>query len=540
MQTLVIDNFHGYMTQFINGNLNSGFADVFESYSYNPFLKPGNLTWNVEPVQINPDEDIVTDLIVAGKERPENGILYVYAIGHTGRLYKIQVNDPTTYNPNYDNPVLVTTLTAESPTFTRGGSMTFYGTTEQIFIGHDKGVTRINFDGTGETFVGSTGSWVQSVPRPVQQFLGKLYYGNGDNLAEIDTTNTVTTYAKLSPGFPKGNQVRDIDVTPEGTYVEAVVTQLPLYDITASTVSTSSVSNAGSAIFRWNGTDVGYTSFTSFPTITLGANILFGNRQYTFGSDLSGPAIFDPTNKIIGEAEHQIPLPNAVSNTGNMLSWVTPYFYIDHLEVLNNIFGQYDREIPVFYGTNWAIAAKEPETDIICAPWQILVSNFGFASSSSGYDNNIFGTSKIYFSTLETSDSTTAYRLYKWSFNPTRDVDIPGTPTGIWKSQTQLFSKKITVSEIRIYADKWVDGNSFGIDLIGNDQTVIANGSKEFVASTNSGGIAEDGQLIIGDDFAWYSPDIAPTYALGVQIYPLGDTNFTIHKIEIDVEEAGK
>lgn len=137
MPTLVIDNFAARLTRYDNGNINSGFAK-YATCGVDPFSKPGRLTWLETATRIDSGGSVITDLIMAGKERVESGISYVYAIGHTGRLYKIQVNDPTTYNPNYDNPVLLATISSGSPTFTRGGSIDFFGATERIYIGHDK------------------------------------------------------------------------------------------------------------------------------------------------------------------------------------------------------------------------------------------------------------------------------------------------------------------------------------------------------------------------------------------------------------------
>src|SRR3990167_8341274 len=207
-KTLVVDNFRGSMTAYQDGDINSGLAFVVNVVGYNPFVKPGNLTWCRSSVQIDSGGSVITDLIMAAKERVESGILYVYAIGHTGRLYKIQVNDPVTFNPDYDNPVLLATLTAQSPTFTRGGSIDFFGATERIYIGHDKGVTRIDFDGTNETFIGVAGSYTATIPRPLKQFIGKLYFGNGANIGEIDSTATITDYTKLDPGFPDNTQIK--------------------------------------------------------------------------------------------------------------------------------------------------------------------------------------------------------------------------------------------------------------------------------------------------------------------------------------------
>src|SRR3990167_378748 len=215
-KTLVIDNFQGRLTRYADGDITSGYAKYTKTFGNDPLSNPGNLTWFEAPTRIDPNESVITDLIMASKARLESGITYVYAIGHTGRLYKIQVNDPTTYNPNYDNPVLLTTLTSNSPTFKYGASIQFYGATERIYIGHDVGVTRIDFNGANETFVGVAGSYTANVPRPSINFLGKLYFGNGTNLVEIDSTELVTDYTKLDPGFPSGTQVRDIDVSPNG------------------------------------------------------------------------------------------------------------------------------------------------------------------------------------------------------------------------------------------------------------------------------------------------------------------------------------
>lgn len=533
VKTLVIDNFQGSMTPFVDGDINSGLSNVLETFGNDPFLKPGNLTWYQSPVQIDAAGSVITDLILAGKERVESGILYTYAIGHTGRLYKIQSNDPSSFDPNYDNPVLLATLTAETPTFTRGGFIDFFGSTERIYIGHDKGVTRIDFNGANETFVGVLASWTQTVPRPLKQFIGKLYIGNGTNLAEIDSTATVTTYAKLSPGFPSNTQVRDIDVSPAGNYLQVVVTRLALYDITASTQETTSTASSESYIFDWNGTDMGYTSYSTFPSFSLNANIMFGNYQYTFGCDQFGGAIFNPTEKILSEPEVQVPLPNAITSNGNIVSWMAPLYFDGNTYLINNIFGSLDRYVGTGYYSPLFLGATAPETDIIRVPCQILVSNFGLGASSNGYANNQFSTAKVYFSTLETSSGpTTSYNFYKWFPFTSPEIPSVGTPIeGVYQTQTQLFSKKIKVSEVRIYGEPWVADNSFQIDLIGSAGTPITGSSKVFTAGTN---------LTISDDFCWYTPQMAPTYAIGFRVTNLGTVNHTIMKAEIDYSQGGK
>lgn len=533
-KTLVVDNFKGSMTNYINGDINSGHAYITNTFGNNPLVdgKYGPLTWVQTGEQIDEAGSVLTDLIMAAKERVESGILYVYAIGHTGRLYKIQVNDPTTFNPDYDNPVLLATITSNTPTFTRGGFIDFFGATERIYIGHDKGLTRVDFDGTNETFVGILGSWTQNVPRPIQQFIGKMYIGNGSNFAEVDSTATVVSYAKITPGFPTNSQVRDLDVSVDGTYLDAVVSRLALPNILSTGSDPSLTASSDSFIFRWNGTDAGYTSFTTFPSFSLAANIMFADSQYTFGTDQFGMAIFNPIKKILTVTEEFTPMPNAIASSGNLVTWMAPLFYIDHMELTYGVWGSMDFELSGYWSTFGQLPTGT-ETDCILCPMQLPVSNFGRGSSSNGYADNIYGSAKIYYSSLETSPApTTKYKLYKWS--PGSDNQSAPLDGAIYQTQTQLFSEKIKVSEVRVYGEPWVANNAFTIDLIGSqgfDAVPIANGSKSFVAGTN---------LTIGDDFAWYTPDIAPTYALGLLITNNGTVNHVINKIEIDIYPAGK
>lgn len=536
--TLMVDNFGGAMTWFLNGNINSGRSWEQVCSGQNPFVKPGQLTWCENPVLIDPTGSVITDLIMDGKERVESGVLFVYAIGHTGRLYKIQVNDPTTYNPDYDNPVLLATLTINTPTFTKGGFIEFYGTTEKIYIGHDKGLTTINFDGTGEAAVGDSGAghWTQNVPRPLRQFVGSLYIGNGSNIAEVGTTAIVNTYTKLSPGFPTNSETRDIDVSSDGTYLETVVSTLPLYDLTATAPPTSSTASATSYIFKWNGSDTGYTSFSTFPSYALSANIMFQNYQYTFGTDQFGSAIYAPTEKIISIPEAPAALPNAVFSTGNILSIMTPLRFAGVMQAYMLMWGSSDFEIghPLGFWSPFFIFATQPETDIITLPSVIPVSNTGYGASSNNYVNGLFGKSKVYFSTLETSAApTTKYRFYKWSIE-TSTLSAPAgnaLSLGYYQTQTQLFSKKIQIKEVRIYGEPWVANMSFQIDLMGSNNLPIPGSTRTFTTGTN---------ITVGDDFIWYNPESAPTYAVGLAITNLGTANYTINKVEIDYSHGGK
>lgn len=539
IETIVISNFAtGPSTIYQNGDIRSGRSYLQVSGGYNPYQWPGSLSWASPVVQIDAAGAVITDLVLAGKTRIESGITYVYAIGNAARLYKIQVNDPTTYNPDYDNPVLIATLAAETPTFTRGGSIEFYGSTEQIFIGHDKGITRINFDGTGETFVGSTSSWVQNVPRPIEQFVGKLYIGNGPNLAEIDTTLLVTTYTKLSPGFPSNSQARDIDTTPDGNYLQSVVNRTPLPDITSAAQDTTTSSPSESYLFGWNGTDTGYTQFITYPGVSLNANTLFQNNQYVVGSDMSGLSTSNPTDRIMQAPEQQPVLPNAITNVGGVLFYISPLIFDGVLEADLYTWGAFDYEQGVPYGYNdiMFFNSSGAETDVALVPLLLPVSNVGFGSSTNGYTGNQYGTSKLYVSALETSETTSVPKLYKWRpvFSPL-DTDGSAVVGGVYQTQTQLFSKKMNIKQVRVYAHPWVADNEFTIDLIGSSGEPMTNGSKTFTAQNSSA----TSPMYIGTDYAWWDPQIAPTYALAILLTNLGTANHVITKIEIDVTPAG-
>lgn len=534
VETLVIDNFKGNFTEFTNGDINSGMTNILNSFGYDSFKKPGQLTWGEDATQIDAAGSVITDLILDGKERVESGITYIYAIGHTGRLYKIQVNDPTTFNPNYDNPVLLATLSAQTPTFTRGGYIEFYGSTERIYIGHDKGVTRIDFDGTNETFVGAVGTWTQTVPRSLQQFIGNLYIGNGENIAEIDSTATVTTYTKLSPALPKGTQVRDLDSSVDGNYLQIVVSRLALADITSATQDTTLISNVGSRIVYWNGIDAGATSQVQFPLVNMSANQVSGEKQFLFGLDLRGTMFYDGVRRISaaggGAPFGEPPFPNAVNFDGEMISFATTLYYNGFTELSHCVYGTFDEFVGNGYWSPFGMTATGTETDILHVPYWQIISNFNQGLSSNGYTDNIFGNSKVYFSTLETSSTpTTAYKFYKW--NPVNTGQGTAASYSYYQTQTQLFSKKITVKEVRIYGEPWVANNAFTVDLIGSSGLPITNGTKTFTAGT---------ELTVGNDYVWWNPQIAPTYALSFAVSNAGSVNHVINKIEVDYAIGGK
>lgn len=540
MITKLIDNFSGILTRDNINDMNSGLAKYPTSFGYDPFSNISNLTWLEAATQIDPTGLVITDLIMAAAPRLESGITYVYAIGHTGRLYKIQVNQPSGYNPNLDNPVLLTTLIINSPTFKYGSSIQFYGVgTEKLYIGHDLGITTVNFDGTGEAFVGVLGSYTTNIPRPAVIFQGSYYFGNGVNLGQIDSTLAVITYAKLNPGLDIGTYIRDLDLTPNGTYMEIIQSYLNSPDLTSAIQDTTSLSSADSYIVLWNGTDQGATSRTSYSGYTINANTAFGPFTYAVGYDLGGAAIYSSGKKVISLPNSISPNSQALFSTGNLLGLANPETTsTNFLTASIMLLGQYDEEMPK---GGWyrmlRKSASGAETDVIQIPYCGIVSNLFYGPSSSGYAGNQVGSAKLYFSTLETSAApTTKYKFYKFTTVPT------GTGTaiqGVYETQQEtsvklfrsILKKKLTVKEIRLYTEPLVANNSFQIDLIGPSGNPIAGSTEIFIVGTN---------LSVGTDFAMYNPAIAPQHSIGLRITNLGTANWVAEKCEIDMDESGK
>lgn len=525
MDTLVINNFAGRLTRYNDGDINSGFAKYSTTFGNNPFENPGNLTWFEVPIQIDSAGNTFTDLVTAAKVRDETTATRVYAIGSTGRFYGINVNNPGGSSANSDTPSLLATLTYAS-SLSRGGSLDFFGATEQVYIGHNAGVLKVNFDGSGETSI--AGTWDTDEPRFMQQFLGKEYVSNGRNILEIASTGLTTNSARLSPGLPQSLQVQDLDLSPDGTYLTFIGSPALTTSTTLSNQNISFVPKIESYIFKWNGIDAGYTALDRYSG-AVASNIIFGRNQNVFGNDFLGTELYNPTEKILSLPYVTPPLPNAISNNGNLLIFTTTEFSGGVLKASTFAYGALDAEVGPGLFRLFRQSASDTETDVLRVPMAIPVSNQLYTGSQEAYTNEIAGDAKLYYSTLEKkSGGTDKNRFYKFHLVPTGS----GTAmAGVYETQTQLFSKKVRVSEVRIYGEPWVANNSFTIELIGSSGGVISGSSKTFTAGSN---------LTVGDDFAWYSPDMAPTYAIGVRITNAGSVNHVITKIEIDTEPAGK
>lgn len=525
---LVITNFGGGLTRRNVGDINSGKTKFETSWGYDPFSKPGNLTWLEQPTSIYTWGASPVGPMMAMRQRTEGSSNNVYGIDVGDRLYEIDVNNST--NPDLDSVNTVGSLIAAN--YDRGGYLTFYGSTEKVFVTNDDNIQKINFNGTSASVIGL---FTNDVPHPLAQFLGKIYFGNSNNIGEVDSTEVVTSVGKLDPALPSGLIVRDLDITPDGNYLQITASRNNVPTPYGGAQDTYSSSAADSYKFYWNGINPSYTTLESYSGLVLASNVIQGNENYTFGYDTNGAAIFLGPTKVVSLPKVITPNPNAVFSNGNMLGFATTDYEdsSDQFRTAIYSYGQYDEEISKGLFRllrQGALIEDEVMAVSACVP----VSNKIYAASVWGtISDNIVGTAKIYYSTQERdTGGNTTNKLWRFFPSPRGNRSILA---GIYETQTQLFSKKTAVKEVRIYTEPLVGGNDFIVDLIGSGGSVMAGGSQRFQVAT--------GSVATGTDMVQFNPAMAPTYALGLRITNssvTGVAQWTALKAEVDIVEGGK
>ena len=535
-KTLTITEFGGPLTRRNNGDINSGLAKFDTSWGYDPYSEPGNLTWLEQPVSIlslTPSNSSVAT-IYNMKFRDEGGISRVYAIGGLSTapsLYRIQVANNST--PNLDSPSIIGAFTGG---LTYPSGMVFFGSTEKIFFGSNDAIERRNFDGSSPSTLSSGDSnFLTNVPRPMATFLGKIYFGNFNNIGEIDSTETITTSIKLSPALPSGLYVTDLDVTPDGNYIQITATRT-IPQIVSGTGSTfPSRSTTDSYKFLWNGTDPGITAFIQFNGVTFFASEVFGDKNYAMGRDIHGAMIVDSNNKIsFPEAKEGI--NTATYSIGDTFGVALPEFEKSASRYRTALFhyGTWDNESRKGL---YRLLRHPAQTfhDVKFVPCVIPVTSQGYTPTVASFVGQLSSVGKLYYSTSEVHASIISSMAHAlWRF-PVIKTGLGSIVAGVYETQTQLFSKKMKVGEVRVYTNPLTTDNAFEVDLIGSGGSVLSGGSYRFVVGTSS--------VATGTDMVQYNPATAPTYALGVRVTNAsvtGTRNWSASKIEIDVAPAGK
>ncbi len=544
IKTLEITNFTGNLTRVKNGTLNSGLAKFDTSWGYNPFAKPGQLTWFKAPASSGLT---LNGCVLSSVSRIESGTLQTYCITSTGHLIKVTGEGASQTD--------LATLSAGSPTFTYGASIQFYGVTNTLYIGHDLGVTKILTTGSGETQVGtwdSTHFTPITTRRALIPFNGLLYATNSDasvtyanNIAEIASGGTVNSYAKLSPSLPVGTYIRDLDVTPDFTYMLISSSLIPS-ELIAPVNDGGNTGAGGSAVYKWNGTDIGVTTGTALPAFGITANQSFGNSQMMFMYDTFGSSLYDGTKKKLTMRNQKSPFPDATSSTGNFVTWTCPDVY---LNLDTNTYTKYGS---LYYygslddgsiGNNGAIglwrmfrqSSLLSNGVIYQMPWQTFTTNRYVSNDTTptiSEDSN--GTHLYSFIDYSGSGGSTTNNFFKFYISPP-DAST-GMTNGVYETQNQLFSKKISTSEVRIYCEPTVANNSFQLDFIGSDGKIVTNGTFTYTFASGTDITKAQGAL----DRINFNTGMKDLYSLGLRITNLGSVNMAISKIEIDYEESGK
>ena len=539
-KTLTITELGGPLTRRNNGDINSGLAKYDSSWGYDPYSKPGNLTWMEQPVSILSlaGADSVIGIMkarIGGIQGLNANQGYVFAVsnGGSGRLRRIQVNDTATNNPNFDTHSVMGAMPI-APSQDRVPGMVFYGSTEKIFYGdNDTSLQKINFDGSAPTSIYGVSSVISGVPRPVTTFLGKIYFGNNNNIGEIDSTELITTGAKLSPALPAGVIVKDLDVTPDGNYLQITASKSAPADFSENPSAGSGISTE-SFKFLWNGIDEAATYFEEYGGTGLTAGQTFGDKNYALGFGPEGTTIFSQQQKVATLPNTISPHPTATFSTGNVLGFMSPEYVDGELRGSLYHYGQFDSDSP---SGLFRILRHEStvKTDVPIVNAVVNVSNLFYFPSYSSYTGDTATVGKIYFTTKEASaDANADSRSILWRFT-TVPTGVGSIVAGTYETQTQLFSKKVKVSEVRLYTEPLVGGNDFIVDVIGSGGSVMSGGSQRFVVGTSS--------VAAGTDMVHFNPAMAPTYACGVRITNssvTGVANWTGTKVEIDYSDAGR
>lgn len=535
-ETITITNFTGRLTRVLNGDLNSGFAKFATSWGYDPFSKPGNLTWLNQPSSVG--GGIIKDAVLSGQvvssvigggnvQRTD-----VYAVGHNAYLYQIDpVNSDVANSPLSDVASVLGNITSVAGTFFYGGDLDYYN--NKLFITSDSAITSANLDGSSITNVGSV---TGGLYHPEVQFLGALYIGNGNNLMKVDTSGILTANI-LSPALPTGLYINDLDITPDG--INMIITASYAYPakvIGGNPTQNSNPFASASYQFLWNGTDAGITAYQTLPFFPSPTLATFSDKKYYFMNDAFGTALFEGNQKLLTLPNNITPVPNAATGNGTFLTWMSPEMDNPNADVAPSsvygslyYFGQLDAQSEVGL---FRLLRKPPVTEgdtIPAVPLNMMVNNYSYAFYRP------VGWGKHYFSTYEynLNTSSSVFGFYRFVLPPATGQ----TPAmGVYETQTQLFSKRVNISQIRVYTEPTGANNGFRLDVIGSDGNIITNGTfnYSYVAGTN------DLELQGPMERINFNPAMGEIYSFGLRITNTGTTNMTIRKIEVDWAPQGK
>lgn len=540
VQTIPITNFSGRLTRIINGDLNSGFAKFAPSFGYDPFSKPMNLTWLEKASDITGP---ISDMPLAAATTLISNNNNAFILDQSKKLYRIQTT--STSNALLDSVVGISSVNATTVSYLFGASLSFFGSVVGgvsnepfLYVSNDAGLNKIKSDGSAETVViAGTNKLVPNAFHALAQFVGKLIIGNGNTVAAVDSTGTAVSsvinigkgnfYSEFNPPLPVTEYVQDLDVSVDGNYLLPTSSQIPTERLDTVTNDGANSSRADSSLYRWNGTDQTITSATRIGSFGATAQQTYLGQSMVFADDAFGTVISDVNQKLLTLPSNKSPLPNATDINGNFLVWASPEVNGSTRYMSMYYYGALDAENPkgLYRLLRWA--TTQSNAQVFQVPLCMMV-NSAYKTLNNSYAITTTGYGKHYIGLMSVNTSGTYQGfLLRFLVTPTGS----GTPQlGVYETQTQLFSKRMGISQIRVYTEPVVAGNGFQIDLIGSNGSPIENGTFTYTF----------GDPIDKSERINFNPNMQTFYGLGVRVTNTGTTNMTIKKIELDISEEGK
>jgi hypothetical protein len=380
-------------------------------------------------------------------------------------------------------------------------------------------------------------------------FLGLLRVSNASTIFTIGPGATVVSnYNASIRGVINANsdlqtplsvdtEIQDMDVSVDGNYLLLATSSIDNEQISTLNQDYTSAAASDGVLYGWNGSDPRTTTETTMPSASLTALQTYLGNNLFFSNDSFGSSVGDGINKLLTMFNNKSPFANATAVNGNFLTWIVPEVTSNTGEVTYAsmyYFGGLDQENPPGL---YRVFRQKPVGAFSAyqTPFNMVVDNRYTTTSSvrSAPSPLMLGTGKHYFSVWWPGAVSNFYKLFRFSITPTGT----GTPLlGVYETQTQIFSKRITVKQIRVYTEPTVSGNGFQIDFVGSDGNVITNGTSVYTYASGTDITQLQGSLERID----FNPSMKDTYALGPRITNTGTTQMTIHKIEIDYIFSGK
>ncbi len=253
-------------------------------------------------------------------------------------------------------------------------------------------------------------------------------------------------------------------------------------------------------------------------------------------------ALMEGNQKLLTLPNNTNPTANSLSPNGTFLTWVSTegtnlrnpssVFNNTYSSVFASLyyFGKLDEGNPTGLWRMNRISPIAGNYTMQYAPFNQVINNFSF------YGREVWGFGKHYIGTQDSiPDSYTSVvgRMHTFLLNP---ANYTSPTRGVYETQTQLFSKRIGVSQVRIYCDPTVAGNAFRLDLIGSDGNPVPNGTYTYAF----GDVVDPQSGSTSVERINFQGDIKTQYSLGVRITNTGTTQMVIRKIELDISDEGK